>query len=123
MAFAPIMAVARLIAGRRGQEKVHGFFRKLYKGYQKKSPVSDFGKKLEKSTVMVSKPHTGVFGGKRNLLKVKGGLGNYSRYLGGRGIQGVAQKGEVAGRHIKKHRKAYGWGVTGAAAWDILDKD
>jgi len=123
MAFAPIMGVARLIAGRRGQEKVHGFFRKLYKGYQKKSPVSDFGKKLEKSTVMVSKPHTGVFGGKRNLLKVKGGLGNYSRYLGGRGIQGVAQKGEVAGRHIKKHRKAYGWGVTGAAAWDILDKD
>jgi len=120
---APIMAVARLIAGRRGQEKVHGFFRKLYKGYQKKSPVSDFGKKLEKSTVMVSKPHTGVFGGKRNLLKVKGGLGNYSRYFGGRGIQGVAQKGEVAGRHIKKHRKAYGWGVTGAAAWDILDKD
>ena len=123
MALAPIMGVARLIAGRRGQEKVHGFFRKLYKGYQKKSPVSDFGKKLEKSTVMVSKPHTGVFGGKRNLLKVKGGLGNYSRYLGGRGIQGVAQKGEVAGRHIKKHRKAYGWGVTGAAAWDILDKD
>ena len=123
MALAPIMGVARLIAGRRGQEKVHGFFRKLYKGYQKKSPVSDFGRKLEKSTVMVSKPHTGVFGGKRNLLKVKGGLGNYSRYFGGRGIQGVAQKGEVAGRHIKKHRKAYGWGVTGAAAWDILDKD
>ena len=123
MALAPIMGIARLIAGRRGQEKVHGFFRKLYKGYQKKSPVSDFGKKLEKSTVMVSKPHTGVFGGKRNLLKVKGGLGNYSRYLGGRGIQGVAQKGEVAGRHIKKHRKAYGWGVTGAAAWDILDND
>ena len=120
---APIMAVARLIAGRRGQEKVHGFMRKLYKGYQKKSPVSDFGKKLEKSTVMVSKPHTGVFGGKRNLLKVKGGLGNYSRYFGGRGIQGVAQKGEVAGRHIKKHRKAYGWGVTGAAAWDVLDSD
>ena len=120
---APIMAIAKIFSGRRGQEKVHGFFRKLYKGYQKKSPVSDFGRKLEKSTVMVSKPHTGVFGGKRNLLKVKGGLCNYSRYLGGRGIQGVAQKGEVVGKHIKKHRKAYGWGVTGAAAWDILDKD
>ena len=120
---APIMAIARLLAGRRGQEKVHGFFRKLYKGYQKKSPVSDFGKKLEKSTVMVSKPHTGVFGGKRNLLKVKGGLGNYSRYLGGRGIQGVAQKGEAVGKHLKKHRRAYGWGATGAAAWDILDRD
>ena len=123
MALAPIMGVARLIAGRRGQEKVHGFFRKLYKGYQKKSPVSDFGKKLEKSTVMVPKTHIGKYGGKEDLLKVKGGLGNKARYFGGRGIQGVAQKGEVVGRNIKKHRKAYGWGVTGAAAWDILDKD
>ena len=120
---APLMAIARIFAGRRGQEKVHGFMRKLYKGYQKKSPVSDFGKKLEKSTVMVSKPHTGVFGGKRNILKVKGGLSNKARYFGGRGIQGAAQKGEAVGRHIKKHRKAYGWGVTGAAAWDVLDKD
>ena len=123
MALAPIMGVARLIAGRRGQEKVHGFFRKLYKGYQKKSPVSDFGKKLEKSTVMVPKTHIGKYGGKEDLLKVKGGLGNKARYFGGRGIQGVAQKSEVVGKHIKKHRKAYGWGVTGAAAWDILDKD
>ena len=120
---APLMVLGRLIGGRGGMEKVHGFMRKLYKGYQKKSPVSDFGKKLEMSTKMVSKPHTGAFGGKRNLLKVKGGLGNKARYYGGRGIQGVAQKSEKVGRHIKKHRKAYGWGVTGAAAWDIVDND
>ena len=76
---APLMAIAKLIAGRRGQEKVHGFMRKLYKGYQKKSPISDYGKKLEMSTEMVQKPHIGKMGGKRSLLKVKGGLGNYSR--------------------------------------------
>ena len=28
-----------------------------------------------------------------------------------------------AGKHLRKHHKSYGWGVTGAAAWDILDKD
>ena len=110
---APIMAVARLLAGRRGQEKVHGFFRKLYKGYQKKSPVSDYGKKLEKSASLLYRPH--VTGG----FKVKG-LGNKAKYYGGRGLQGAAQKGEAVGRHVKKHRKAYGWGATGAAVWDIL---
>jgi len=120
---APLMAIARIFAGRRGQEKVHGFMRKLYKGYQKKSPVSDFGRKLERGTEMTYKAHTGVFGGKRNLLKVKGGLGNKAKYFGGRGIQGIAQKGEVVGKHLKKHRRAYGWGVTGAAAWDVLDSD
>ena len=26
-------------------------------------------------------------------------------------------------KHLKKHKKLYGAGVTGAAAWDILDSD
>ena len=26
-------------------------------------------------------------------------------------------------KHLKKHKKLYGAGVTGAAAWDILDRD
>ena len=26
-------------------------------------------------------------------------------------------------KHLKKHKKLYGAGVTGAAAWDVLDSD
>ena len=41
----------------------------------------------------------------------------------GKAIQGAAKRAAPVGAHLKKHRRAYGWGVTGAAAWDILDRD
>ena len=97
---APIMAIARLLAGRRGQEKVHGFFRKLYKG----------GKKVRVGATDYA------FGTKKfkYLPDVKPG-GKYQKAL-----LGTGQKLTTAGKHLKKHRRAYGWGATGAAIWDFL---
>ena len=112
---APIMAVAKLIAGRRGQEKVHGFFRKLYKGRR------GLGERLQKSGM---KAET-VLGrsGKQTLLVPKKDLFSKTKYYAGRGISGAKERLRPVGKLLKKHRRAYGWGVTGAAAWDILDND
>ena len=38
-------------------------------------------------------------------------------------MQGLALRGKEAGKHIRKHHKAYAWGGTGAVAWDVLDND
>ena len=118
---APIMAIARFISGRKGQEKVHGFMRKLYK----KSPVSDFGEKVSKSG-MTKAWGKDSFRGKINTsgkMKIGSGAFNKAKYYSGRAISGSAKRAAPIGAHIKKHRKAYGWGATGAAAWDILDND
>jgi|TARA_Y100001951_G_scaffold103912_1_gene113942 hypothetical protein len=40
-----------------------------------------------------------------------------------KGLEGAGKKAAKAGAHLRKHHKAYGYGVTGAAAWDIIDKD
>ncbi len=40
-----------------------------------------------------------------------------------KGLEGAGKKAAKAGAHLRKHHKAYGFGVTGAAAWDIIDKD
>ena len=51
------------------------------------------------------------------LPKVTKG-GKYQKALFGAG-----SKMTSVGKHLKKHRRPYGWGVTGAAAGDIIDDD
>ncbi|MBT3548611.1 MAG: hypothetical protein HN490_01680 [Gammaproteobacteria bacterium] len=104
----------------------YSMLKSLYKGggiARKKLGLSARGLKLEKSAKLVDKAMTGKHGGKRTFKVIKGGFGNQARYRGGQAIQGLAIKGKAAGKHLRKHHKAYGYGVTGAAAWDILDND
>ena len=93
-----------------------GFIRKLYKGKR------GLGERLQKSG-MKSEWVTGKAGGKRKMLVPKTDLWSKSKVVAGKGFSGAKEKLRPAGRHLKKHRRAYGWGVTGAAAWDILDRD
>ena len=110
------MAIAKFLSGRAGQEKVHGFFRKLYKAR------SGIGEKLQKSGMKATWV-TGKEGTKRQMLVPKKDLFSKSKVVAGKGYLGAKQKLRPVGKHLKKHRRAYGWGVTGAAAWDILDRD
>ena len=117
---APIMAIAKFISGRAGQEKVHGFLRKLYKG-----PVTKYGEKVAKKgygPAWGKDPITGKVNTSGHRFKLAGKKAKFQRSAG-KAIQGTAKRAAPIGAHIKKHRKAYGWGVTGAAAWDILDND
>jgi hypothetical protein len=92
------------------------FLRKLYKGKR------GLGERLQRSGMKVAEV-TGKAGGKRKMLVPKTDLWSKSKVVAGKGFSGAKQKLRPAGRHLKKHRRAYGWGVTGAAAWDILDRD
>jgi len=121
---APIMAIAKFMGGRKAQGKVLSFMTKLYRG-AKKGPVSGFGEKVSKSG-MTKAWGKDSFTGKINTsgkLKIGSGAFNKAKYYSGRAISGSAKRAAPIGAHIKKHRKAYGWGATGAAAWDILDND
>ena len=104
----------------------YSMLKALYKGggyARKKLGLSARGLKLEKSAKLVDKAMTGKYGGKRTFKAIKGGLGNQARYRGGQAMQGLALRGKEVGKHIRKHHKAYAWGGTGAAIWDILDND
>ena len=113
---APIMAIAKFISGRAGQQKVHGFLRKLYKGR------SGIGEKLQKSGMKATWV-TGKEGTKRQMLVPKKDLFSKSKVIAGKGYLGAKKKLKPVGLHIKKHRKPYGWAATGAVSWDILDRD
>jgi len=92
------------------------FLRKLYSG------KAGIGERIQRSgmkrTVQVGKSGT-----KRPLFTPKTDIWSKSKVKIGEGLSGAKEKLRPAGRHLKKHRRAYGWGVTGAAAWDILDRD
>ena len=110
----------------RGGKIGYRMLKALYKGggiARKKVGLSARGLKLQKSAKLVDKPFTGKYGGKRTFKAIKGGFGNQARYRGGEAMQGLALRGKEVGKHIRKHHKAYGWGATGAVAWDILDRD
>ena len=92
------------------------FLRKLYKGRR------GLGERLQKSGMKVAEV-TGKAGGKRKMLVPKGDIFSTGKIYAGKGISGAKQRLKPVGKHLKKHRRAYGWGVTGAAAWDILDRD
>ena len=116
---APLLALGRLATWIAGKSAP-----KITKGYFKGKHATGFGPKFVKSLYS---------GGK----KVKVGATDYAlgtkkfKYLpdvkpGGKyqkALLGTGQKLTTAGKHLKKHRRAYGWGVTGAAAWDIVDRD
>ena len=110
---APFLWLARTV----GQgAKARGFLRKLYSG------KAGIGERIQRSgmkrTVQVGKSGT-----TRPLFTPKKDIWSKSKVKIGEGLSGVKEKLRPAGRHLKKHRRAYGWGVTGAAAWDILDSD
>ena len=92
------------------------FLRKLYKGKR------GLGERLQKSGMKATEV-TGKAGTKRTMLVPKSDIFSKSKIYAGKGISGAKKKLMPVGKHIKKHRRAYGWGVTGAAAWDILDND
>ena len=92
------------------------FLRKLYKGKR------GLGERLQRSGMKVAEV-TGKAGGKRKMLVPKTDLFSKSKVVAGKGFSGAKQKLRPVGKHLKKHRRAYGWGVTGAAAWDIVDRD
>ena len=92
------------------------FLRKLYKGKR------GLGERLQKSG-MKSAEVTGKSGVKKKMLVPKSDIFSKSKVFAGKGISGAKIKLKPVGAHLKKHRRAYGWGVTGAAAWDILDRD
>jgi len=110
---APLLWLATKV-GSRG--KAIGFLKKLYKGRR------GLGERLQKSGMKVASV-TGKAGGKRKMLVPKGDIFSTSKIYAGKGISGAKQKLRPVGTHLKKHRRAYGWGVTGAAAWDIVDRD
>ena len=92
------------------------FLRKLYKGKR------GLGERLQKSG-MKAETVTGASGKTTQLLVPKKDLFSKTKYHAGRGISGAKEKLRPVGKHLKKHRRAYGWGVTGAALWDIFDRD
>ena len=110
----------------RGGKIGYSMLKALYKGggiARKKLGLSARGLKLQKSAKLVDKAMIGKYGSKGTFKAIKGGLGNQARYRGGQAMQGLALRGKEAGKHVRKHHKAYAWGGTGAMAWDILDKD
>ena len=110
---APFLWLARTV----GQgAKARGFLRKLYSG------KAGIGERIQRSGLK-RVTQTGKAGTKRKLFVPKTDLWSKSKVNIGKGISGVKEKLKPAGRHLKKHRRAYGWGGTGAAAWDILDRD
>ncbi len=110
---APLLWAATKI-GARG--RAIGFLKKLYKGKR------GLGERLQKSGMKATEV-TGKAGTKRTMLVPKKDIFSKSKIYAGKGISGAKKKLMPVGKHIKKHRRAYGWGVTGAAAWDILDRD
>ena len=101
---APLLALGRLATYVSGKKKPlgwgHKFVKSLYSG----------GSKIKKSTSSYASGLTTP----KYLPKVTPG-GNYQK-----GLYGAGKKLTTAGQHLKKHRRAYGWGATGAAVWDIL---
>ena len=110
---APLLWIAR--ATGTGSHAIK-FLRKLYKGRR------GLGERLQKSGMKVSEV-TGAAGTKKKMLVPKTDIFSKSKVVAGKGFSGAKQKLMPVGKHLKKHRRAYGWGVTGAAAWDILDND
>ena len=100
--------------------------RYLYKGgskLRKTVGFTDKAKKLEKSVKLVPKSVIGKHGGKRELLKVKGGLANRSKMFTAHGMMGVADKTKKGAKFLRKHHKYTTTAIGGAAAWDIMDSD
>ena len=92
------------------------FLRKLYKGKR------GLGERLQKSGMKLAEV-TGKSGVKKKMLVPKSDIFSKSKIYAGKGFSGAKNKLKPVGKHLKKHRRAYGWGVTGAAAWDIIDDD
>ena len=107
---APLLWIARATGTGKHAFK---FLRKLYKGKR------GLGERLQRSGMQPEK----VLGRSKTetLLVPKKDLFSKTKYHAGRGISGAKERLRPVGKHLKKHRRAYGWGVTGAAAWDILD--
>ena len=109
-------------AGRAG----FSMLRYLYKGASKTRKAigfTDKAKKLERSVKLVPKMKTGKYGSQRELLTVKGGLGNKAKFYTAQGLQGAAAHTKKGAKFIRKHHKYATTAVGGAAAWDILDRD
>ena len=113
---APLLWLATKV-GARG--KAVNFLKKLYKG-----PISGYGEKIAKKGYGPAwgKDITGKVNTTGKVFKLSGKKAKFHRSAG-KFIQGTAKRAAPVGAHLKKHRRAYGWGVTGAAAWDILDRD
>jgi hypothetical protein len=114
---APLLWLATKV-GSRG--KAINFLKKLYKG-----PISGYGEKIAKKgygPAWGKDPITGKINTSGHAFKLSGKKAKFQRSAG-KFIQGTAKRAAPVGAHLKKHRRAYGWGVTGAAAWDILDRD
>ena len=109
----PLLWLAR---GTGAKGHVFKFLRKLYKGKR------GLGERLQRSGMKYTDV-TGKAGTKRKLLVPKKDIFSKTKYHAGMGISGAKEKLRPVGKHLKKHRRAYGWGVTGAAAWDIVDRD
>ena len=92
------------------------FLRKLYKGKR------GLGERLQKSGMKLAEV-TGKAGTKKKMLVPKSDIFSKSKIYTGKAISGAKHKLKPVGKHLKKHRRAYGWGATGAAAWDIMDSD
>ena len=113
---APLLALGRLATWIAGKSAP-----KITKGYFKGKHATGFGPKFVRSLYT---------GGK----KVKVGATDYAsgtkkfKYLPDvkpegkyqKALLGTGKKLTSVGKHLKKHRRAYGWGVTGAAIWDFL---
>ena len=95
--------VAHPFAGQTATGYGPSFVRSLYSG----------GSKLKKGTLNYAQGVTTP----KYLPKVTKG-GTYQK-----GLFGAGKKLTTAGQHLKKHRRAYGWGATGAVAWDVVDDD
>jgi len=113
---APLLWLATKV-GARG--KAVNFLKKLYKG-----PISGYGEKIRKKGYGPAwgKDITGKVNTTGKVFKLSGKKAKFHRSAG-KFISGTAKRAAPVGAHLKKHRRAYGWGVTGAAAWDILDND
>ena len=113
---APLLWLATKV-GARG--KAVNFLKKLYKG-----PISGYGEKIRKKGYGKAwgKDITGKVNTTGKVFKLSGKKAKFHRSAG-KFISGTAKRAAPVGAHLKKHRRAYGWGVTGAAAWDILDRD
>ena len=96
-----------------------------YKSTLEKGVKSKFRKK--KGTAF-----TGIKGRAAKTIKTKQELtaigSGINRSLKGLGVSATKRRQALYGyqsgyKHLAKHKKLYGAGVTGAAAWDILDRD
>ena len=121
---APIMALAKLIGGKKAQGKTLAFMTKLYKGY-KKGPVTKFGEKISKKgygKAFGTDPLTGSVDITGKMFKLSGKKAKAYRSAG-KAIRGAAKKGQAIAPHLKKYRKEYTAGATGAVVFDIFDDD